>query len=209
VTILARWLSFLGLAVGLTLSQPAQAISFYAEILTNDDFPLFPDITASATLTVDFDPLTFDWTGMTSAGGLGTGYVDETTPLNYTHLFDPTPDSANVLQAWLFVSVIDDELDITPETAVVELDGGLWQTGQATLNLFFGDITALGLITTDGDTFQVEVFSDPGSGNRDFLVVASAIKVKFEPVPEPDTLALLGLGLAALAAGRAKRAARA
>ncbi len=203
--VLARSLSLLALGLGISAAQPAQAISFYAEILTNDDFPGFPDIRASITAAFDFmnDPMDpIDWSGGITGTGLGTGYVDETTPLNYTHIYDPTPDSASILQAWLFISVIDDELDLTPETASIELDGSFWQTGQATANLFFGDITALGLITTDGDTIDVEVTSVSGSGTRDFLVVASALKVKFAEVPEPATLALLGLGLAALAARR-------
>jgi hypothetical protein len=189
------------LAVALLGSQPARAISFYAEILTNDNFPIFPDTTASATLTIDFDPLSFDWTGMTSGpnSGLGSGLVSGGSPLQYTHLFDPTPDSASVLQAWLFISVADDQLfPDGPETASVELEGSFWQTGSATLNLIFGDITALGFITTDGDTLDVEVSSTVG----DFQVLASALKVKFAEVPEPGTLLLVGLGAALLGARR-------
>lgn len=201
-----RRLSLLA-ALGVVLLgvQPARAISFYAEILTNDNFPIFPDTTASATVTVDFDPLSFDWTGMTSGPdtGLGTGLVTTSTPLEYTHLFDPTPDSAAILQAWLVISVTDDLVPpigdlVEPETASIELDGSFWQTGQATLNLFFGDITALGLITTDGDTIDVTVSSVTG----DFQVLASALKVKFSEVPEPGTLLLVGLGTALLAVRR-------
>ena len=196
-----RRLSLLA-ALGVVLLgvQPARAISFYAEILTNDNFPIFPDTTASATVTVDFDPLTFDWTGMTSGPntGLGAGLVTTSTPLEYSHLFDPTPDSAAILQAWLFISVADEQLLDPPETASIELDGTFWQTGQATLNLFFGDITALGLITTDGDTIDVTVSSVTG----DFQVLASALKVKFSEVPEPATLLLVALGTALLAARR-------
>jgi hypothetical protein len=197
---LFRLLTWAILGAGLAGAQAAHAVSFYAEILTNDNFPVFPDIRASATLTVDFDPLTFDWTGM-SAGpdsGLGAGSVSGSSALQYTHLFDPTPDSASILQAWLVISVVDDALDLTPETASIELEGSFWQTGQATLNLFFGDITALGLITTDGDTLDVEVTSVTG----DFQVLASALKVKFAEVPEPGTLLLVGLGSALLAARR-------
>jgi len=180
--------------------QPARAISFYAEILTNDNFLIFPDTSASATVTVDFDPLTFDWTGMTTGPntGLGAGLVTGSTPLQYSHLFDPTPDSAAVLQAWLVISVADDQLLDPPETASIELDGSFWQTGQATLNLFFGDITALGLITMDGDTLDIEVSSVTG----DFQVLASALKVKFSEVPEPATLLLVALGTALLAVRR-------
>jgi len=195
-----RLLLLAALGVVLLGVQPARAISFYAEILTNDNFLIFPDTSASATVTVDFDPLTFDWTGMTTGPntGLGAGLVTGSTPLQYSHLFDPTPDSAAVLQAWLVISVADDQLLDPPETASIELDGSFWQTGQATLNLFFGDITALGLITMDGDTLDIEVSSVTG----DFQVLASALKVKFSEVPEPATLLLVALGTALLAVRR-------
>jgi len=186
----------------LLAARPAEAVSFYAEILTSAEFPVFSDITASATLTVDFSPLDFDWTGMTSSPGLGSQVITTAAPLAYTHTFDPTPDSAGILEAWLFISVVDDQLIDPAETASITLDGSFWQTGQATVNLFFGDITAEGLITTDGDTIDVVVSSTAG----DFRVLASALKVKFAEVPEPSTLLLVGLG-AALLSVRRRRAA--
>lgn len=190
-------------ALGLALSaSAASAASFYAEILTSSEFPVFSDIRADVTLSVDFDPLAFDWTGMASGPGLGSALVSETQPKDYTHTFDPTPDSLSVLRAWLFVSVVDDQLFDPPETASIELDGSFWQTGQATLNLIFGEITALGLITTDGDTIDVEVSSDAG----DFNLLASALKVEFTPVPEPGTALLLGVGLALATVRRRARA---
>jgi hypothetical protein len=199
--ILSRLLGTAFLGASLAAAQAASAVSFYAEILTNDNFPAFPDIRASATLSVDFDPLAFDWTGM-SAGpnsGLGAGLVSPGSSLTYTHVFDPTPDAASVLSASLVISVVDDQVLDPPETASIELDGSFWQTGQATVNLFFGDITALGLITLEGDTFEVEVSSVAG----DFQVLASALKVKFAEVPEPGTLLLAGLGAVLLGARRA------
>lgn len=193
------WLGVL--AVALLGAQSAQAVSFYAEILTNDNFFLLPDTTAHATLTVDFDPFDLSWDSGTNGpnSGLGSGHVAPGSPLAYTHLFDPTPDSATVLAAWLFVLVADDQLfPDGPEIASIALDGSLWKTGQASLNLLLGDISALGLVTVDGDTFAVEV----SSGGGDFQVLASALKVKFVPVPEPGTLLLVGLGAALLGARR-------
>lgn len=206
----SRWgrlLAAAALTFGVFWAGSASAISFYAEILTNDSLiwpSSFRDVRASATLTVDFDPITFDWTGMGGPPGLGTGDVTAAQPLEYAHLYDPTPDSASVLQAWLFISVVDDQLGDPPETAEIELDDSFWQTGQATLNLFFGEITALGLISTDGDTVDVRVSSVGGSPG-DFTVLASALKVKFQPVPEPATALLLAFGMLALGVRRSAR----
>jgi PEP-CTERM motif len=113
------------------------------------------------------------------------------------------PSSASVRAAWLLVSVADNQLLDPPETASIALDGSFWQTGQASFDLFFGDITALGLITMNGDTIDVTVSSTTG----DFNLLASALKVKFQPVPEPGTLLLLGLGGAALGTLRRRRTA--
>jgi len=187
------------LGAGLLLAPAAQAVSFYAEVLTSTAFPVFPDVKANATLTVDFDPFDIDLSSGSTSPGLGTALVSVGSPKTYTHTFDPTPDSASILEAWLFISVTDDQLIDPPETASVALDGTFWQTGQATFNLIFGNITALGLITTDGDTLDVTVSSTAG----DFNLLASALKVKFNEVPEPTTVLLVGLGLLAL--GRRRR----
>jgi len=196
---IVRHLASIGLlGVGLLLAPAASAISFYTEVLTSDAFPVFPDVKGSATLAVDFDPFSIDLSTNSSSPGLGSALISVGSPKTYTHTFDPTPDSAGILEAWLFVSVSDDPLIDPPETASVALDGTFWQTGQATFNLIFGNITALGLITTDGDTLDVTVSSATG----DFNLLASALKVKFSEVPEPTTALLVGLGLFALARQR-------
>ena len=183
----------------------ASALGYYAEILTADAFPVWSDVRASTTLSVDFDPLAYDWTGMGAPPGLGSGLVTESAPLGFTHVFDPTPDAQSVLRAWLAISVVDDQLVDPPEQAEVELDGSFWQTGQATLNLLFGEITALGLITADGDEVDVLVSSVQGLGNRDFVVLASALKVEFVVLPEGGPSVLLGFGLLSGAAFLGRR----
>lgn len=197
-------------ALMLTASVAKADPFYYAEILTSEASPIYPDVKGVVTLSGDFDPMTFDWTGMTSSPGLGSALVTETASKSYTHTFDPTPDSASLLRAWLFLSVTDDQLVDPPETASVELDGSFWQTGQATFNLLLGEITALGLITVDGDTLDVTVSSVSGGGIRDFNLLASALKVEFVPVPEPGTAALMGagLGVTLLAGRRASRGRR-
>lgn len=200
---LSRTSMLAAVAAALLGAQSAQAVSFYAELLTNDRFLFLPDTTARATVTVDLDPLGFDWSGHTTGPntGLGTGIVAPGAPLEYTHVFDPTPDSATVLSAWLLIAVADDQLfPDGPEIATVQIQGSLWKTGQATVNLLLGNITALGLVTLDGDTLDIRVSSSEG----DFQVLASALKVTFAEVPEPATLMLVALGAALLAARRRK-----
>jgi hypothetical protein len=174
----------------LLVSGAAQAVGFYAEIKTSSAFPIFTNMTGRVTLEADFDPLTFDWDASSVGPGLGSSLIPPTK--NYTHTFAPSIGVASVQEAWLFVSVIDD-LDLSPETVRIDVDGSLFEQGSATLDVFFGTVTAS--ISAAGDTIDVSVSSVSG----DFRILASALKVKFTPVPEPTTALLMALGLGGLA----------
>jgi hypothetical protein len=187
---MVRYLRLLAVASVLFVAGAAQAVGFYAEIKTSSAFPIFTDMTGRVTLEADFNPLTFDWDTDSFGPGLGSALIPPTK--NYTHTFAPSIGVVSVQEAWLFVSVIDD-FDLSPETVRIDVDGSLFEQGSATLDVFFGTVTAS--ISAAGDTIDVSVSSVGG----DFKILASALKVKFTPVPEPTTALLMALGIAGLA----------
>ena len=187
---MSRSLRLLLVGAVLLVSGAAQAVGFYAEIKTSSAFPIFTDQTGRVTLQADFNPLTFDWDTETVGVGLGSAQIPPTK--NYTHTFAPSVGVASVQEAWLFVSVIDD-FDLSSETVRIDVDGSLFEQGSATLDVFFGTVTAS--ISAAGDTIDVSVSSVSG----DFKILASALKVKFTPIPEPTVALLMGLGLGGLA----------
>ena len=170
-------------------SAAAQAVGFYAEIKTSSVFPFFSDQTGRVTLTADFNPFAFDWDTESFGPGLGSALVPPSK--TYTHTFAPSVGVASVEAAWLFVSVIDDH-DLHAEVVKILVDGSLFEQGSATLDLFFGEVTAA--ISAAGDSIEVNVSAVTG----DFKIIASALKVKFTEVPEPTTALLMSLGLAGL-----------
>jgi hypothetical protein len=193
-----RWLPALAVAL---LAGPASAVSYFGELKTAAQLPGPSDVTITATLDVDFDPLDLDLAYDWSAGGLGDGAVSG-TPKTYTHSFDPGPSPVVVQGAWLYVSVIDDLSplpDLARETAVVRIGSEVLASGNALLNILGGNVTAW--IDAAGDVLSVTV-----SGSGDFWLVASALKVAYGPpaaaaaVPEPA--GALAFGLALLLVGR-------
>ena len=181
----------------LLATSAAQAVGFYAEVLTPTGFPFFSNQTGRVTLAVDFNP--FDVIADLDSFGPGLGSALVPPTKEYTHTFAPSIGVASVEAAWLFVSVIDDSFVDGAETVKILVDGSLFEQGSATLDVFFGPVT----ITAAGDTILVNVSAVAG----DFKIVASALKVKFTEIPEPTTAALLGLGLAGLAWASRRRAA--
>ena len=180
----------------LLATTAAQAVGFYAEVITPTGFPFFSNQTGRVTLAADFEPFDVIFDLDSFGPGLGNPVIPATK--EYTHTFAPSIGVASVQAAWLFVSVIDDSLD-GPETVKILVDGSLFEQGSATLNVFFGPVS----ITAAGDSIVVNVSALAG----DFKIVASALKVKFTEVPEPTTAALLALGLGGLAWASRRRTA--
>jgi hypothetical protein len=187
-----RWLPLLG---ALLLAGPASALSYFGELKTARQFPVLSDLTITATLAVDFDPLALDLDSDWTAGGLGDGTV-RGTPKTYTHTFDPGAAPVEVQEAWLFVSVLDDLSplpDLASETAVVRIGSDVLASGNAFLNILGGSVTAW--VGAAGDVLQLSV-----SGTGDFWLLASAFKVVYRTpgaaaaVPEPTAALVFALG---------------
>jgi hypothetical protein len=188
-------------AAVILMAAPVSAVSFYGELKTARQFPILSDVTITATLDVDFNPLDLDFDADWSAGGLGNGYVNG-TPKIYTHTFDPGTSPVDVQSAWLYVSVIDDLSplpDLAKETAVVQIGQDVLDSGQASLNILGGNVTAY--IDSAGDTLTVTVRASRG----DFWLTASALKVVYDAparpggaspaVPEPGAALAFGVGM--------------
>ncbi len=200
---LRKSLAVVGIVSAMVLASPAGALSVYGELLTSDAAHLLPDdIRARAYLDVELNPLELDWSAKIVGAGLGSGAVPPS--LTYTHYFAPGNAGAKLDSAALFIGVRDD-FDFELERAIVELDGDFWRQGQATLNLFGGEVTGL----LDDNALTVSISSaaiDSWHGGQyigDFRVVSSVFVAKYSPgVPVPEPGAALFFGVGALLIGR-------
>ena len=153
-------LSALLAAVPLLLAGAASATpTHFAEMLTAaNPWDIFSDqrITAEADLRIGLFELAV--TGSHESGaGLGPSHVSNNRPLTYTHRFTPSDASATVVRASLAVMLIDDRFCDGPEWAEIGIDGNFWNSGEATLDLLRGNVTAY--LTRANDSFDVVVSS--------------------------------------------------
>jgi hypothetical protein len=147
------------------------------------------------------------------------GYVADGSSLEYQHIFDPaTQEGADIeiervmLQVW----VVDDwacysmkscmnDWFYEPETALIDLNDVEWDSGQATANIFWGDITAEANLLANEGILDVTVTSDGG----DFGVISSALWTQYDyrnngggagstPMPEPSAALVFAIGVLAM-----------
>lgn len=196
------------LATAVFVASTASATSvWYADVKTSD---LLGNVHGEITALAEFEDLralaqSVDLNLL--GNGLGSGYVGS-SPLDITHSFAPDGFVVNhVIHATVYVSVVDD-LDLSRERGQIVVDGSVLDSGQATINLFDGDVTAL--IDSVGDALTVRVRATRG----DFRVLFSAAKVHFDgtaiarptpAVPEPSAALLFVTGAFVVRQGMRRR----
>ncbi len=110
--------------------------------------------------------------------------------VTWEHIFDFVPAVDEIISAMLKITIFDDSIFDSREYAVVISDSGIQGLGEVDFGRYAVNVDLDELY--DG-VYQTTLYTTRG----DFYVYASTLKIKYRAVsvPEPGTLALLGMGL--------------
>lgn len=148
--------------------------------------------------------------------GDGLGYVADGQTLEYTHFFEPATNTdiqiSSIDSSVLAIGIFDDAHCVRlrgcvvdwlfqTEVATIDLNDVEWQTGQATANVFFGEVSAQANLLVNGGLLDVTVTS----GGGDFRVLWSRLETTYTwdfaggggsgpPMPEPSAALVFAIG---------------